>query len=279
MPPVETGSDRGRSTNHSSRDEDHELTSITNIDSSLDSSKSSSNSSKEHEQTSSKYRITEVIVEMDENETGVKTLALEPTSGEETIVKSLSCDLDGMQNQQAADADSTSLKARFDEKDHGKGQDIETTTTKSLMSETPEKIIAADDDDIRITKIKRNLQKDVGNDSIVKVKKSMSAEDKDLSITKVKRLNECESKSKKMTESESKTPKSSHKSFSDKYRKGQSIDLHWPKFRKKTTDETSFSLPTTPKKSSMFGASSKETDRPTLKGTYDFFSLFCFGKF
>lgn len=270
MASVETGSDRGRSTNRSSRDEDHELTSITNIDSSLDSSKSSSNSSKEQEQTCSKYRITEVIVEMDENETGVKTLALEPKSGEETVVKSLPDDLDrtGIHKD---DPDSTSLKARYDEKDYGKGQmsfDVETTATKSLLAETPDRTVTQEDSEMSIVKVKRNLQKEGANDCVSKVKKNMSADDKDLSITKVKRLNESENKAKKLTESESKTPKSSHKSFLTKYRKGQSIDLHWPKFRKKTTDETSFSLPSTPKKSNMFGATAKESDRPTLKGRY-----------
>ncbi|XP_063409024.1 uncharacterized protein LOC134692498 [Mytilus trossulus] len=251
VPPVENGSDRGHSVTRNSREEDHELTSITNIDSSLDSSKSSSNSSKDHEATCAKYRITEVIVEMDENETGVKTLALEPKGDEETVVKSLSDELDAGQTNQAADLDSTSLKTRYDEKGQDKGQgelDSELTDVKQLSCEDLLMSATPSDDAL---------------DSITKVKKHLPADDKDLSITKVKRMNENESRAR----SGSRTPKSYHKmrGYLDKSKKGYSVDLNWLKFRKKNTQETSFSLPTTPKKSNLFGATSKESDRPTLK--------------
>lgn len=276
MPPVENGSDRGeRSVTRSSREEDHELTSITNLDSSLDSSKSSSNSSKSHEATCAKYRITEVIVELDENETSAKTVAMEPKPGEETVVKSISGEMECGQTNAVADLDSTSLKVRLDEKDFGKGQtrnmlNTEMTVVKTVPSESPLHGFSTRGSDISITKVKRNLTEESNNDSITKIKRHLPAEDHDVSITKVKRMNESETRAKRIGECGTRTPKIYHKErgFLDKSKKGQSVDLHWPKFRKKCTQETSFSLPSTPKKSNLFGAMSKESDRPTLKGKF-----------
>jgi hypothetical protein len=52
-------------------------------------------------------------------------------------------------------------------------------------------------------------------------------------------MNESETRAKRIGESGTRTPKIYHKDrgFLNKSKKGQSVDLHWPKFRKKCTQD------------------------------------------